>query len=129
MIDAGTRRLVRSRAGNACEYCQLLQEHSPLVSLQIEHIIPYKHHGGDEVANLALACIDCNLAKGPNIAGYDPVTGKLTALFHPREQKWEDHFKWTGLYLVGKTPIGRATVEVLRMNSEEQVQLRMVLRG
>jgi 5-methylcytosine-specific restriction endonuclease McrA len=80
MIDAATRRLVRNRAQDACEYCRLAQENSPLASLQIEHILPTKHGGTDDADNLALACIDCNLSKGSNIAGIDPATGVLTEL-------------------------------------------------
>ena len=61
MIDAATRRLVRDRAGDKCEYCGLLQVRSPLAALQIEHILPRKHGGGDDSENLALACIDWKL--------------------------------------------------------------------
>jgi hypothetical protein len=129
MIDAATRRLVRNRAGNACEYCGLHQVHSPLASLQIEHIVPRKHGGGNDNENLAMACVDCNLAKGTNIAGIDRVTGQTTELFHPRRRRWSDHFEWHGAHLVGKTAAGRTTIEVLRINSEEQVQLRTALRS
>jgi hypothetical protein len=55
MIDAATRRLVRNRAQDACEYCRLAQENSPLASLQIEHILPRKHGGGNDADYLALA--------------------------------------------------------------------------
>jgi len=127
VIQAETRRLVRIRALNACEYCGLLQTHSPLAALQIDHVLPLKHRGTDELENLALACIDCNLSKGSNIAGIDPATGATTELFHPRSQLWADHFEWKGVHLIGKTAVGRTSVEVLRMNSEEQVQLRLAL--
>jgi hypothetical protein len=114
MIRAATRKQVRTRAGNACEYCGLHQEHSPLASLQIEHVIPRKHGGDDDLGNLALACVDCNLSKGSNIAGLDPITGETTELFHPRRQPWGDHFRWQGVHLVGTTAIGRTTIGVLR---------------
>ena len=52
MIDAATRRLVRERAGNRCEYCGLHQDHSPLATLQIEHVNPRKHGGTDAVENV-----------------------------------------------------------------------------
>ncbi|HEY2827882.1 MAG TPA: HNH endonuclease [Pirellulales bacterium] len=129
MINAATRRQVRTRAGDACEYCALRQEHSPLASLHVEHIIPRKHGGGDSLDNLALACIDCNLAKGTNLTGIDPLSDQIVQLFHPRRQRWEDHFAWQGVLLTGKTAEGRATIEVLRINSEEQVQLRSAVRG
>jgi len=121
--------MVRARAGNACEYCGLRQEHSPLAALQIEHVLPRKHGGNDDGENLALACIDCNLAKGTNIAGIDPASGQTTELFNPRRQRWGDHFEWKGAFLVGKTAVGRTSIEVLRINSEEQIQLRVALRG
>jgi 5-methylcytosine-specific restriction endonuclease McrA len=128
-MDATLRKLVRQRAENRCEYCGLHQRQSPLAILHIEHIIPKKHGGTDDSANLALACIDCNLHKGSNIAGYDPETRLLTELFHPRRHRWSDHFRWQDALLVGITPIGRTTIEVLQMNSEERVQLRMISQG
>jgi 5-methylcytosine-specific restriction endonuclease McrA len=74
MIGPQIRALVRERAHNACEYCHLHQDDSPLVTLHLEHIIPRIHGGSDDINNLALACIDCNLHKGPNLAGIDPQT-------------------------------------------------------
>jgi hypothetical protein len=127
-MDAVTRNLVRERAGNRCEYCGLKQLDSPLAALHIEHVIPRKHGGTDDPGNLALACIDCNLRKGSNVAGYDPVTGELTELFHPRRHVWSEHFAWDGVLIVGRTAIGRTTAEVLRLNSEEQLELRMLAR-
>src|SRR5687768_14929437 len=123
-MDAALKRLIRERAGNRCEYCRLLAEQSPLAPLQIEHILPRKHHGGDEADNLALACIDCNLHKGSNIAGIDPLSGEMTELFNPRVHRWEDHFALNGAYVAGITAIGRTTIYVLAMNSDEQVLLR-----
>lgn len=120
-----TRNFVRVRAGNRCEYCQLHQEDSPLAALHVEHVIPRKHDGNDELENLALACIDCNLHKGPNLTGLDPDTGKLCRLFDPREQNWDEHFMWVGIEIVGITDAGRTTVKVLNMNSSDQLELRM----
>ena len=123
-MDTSTRALVRERAGNRCAYCQLHQDDSPLAVLHIEHIIPSIHGGSDDIDNLALACIDCNLHKGTNLTGIDPQTNELTELFHPRRQAWEDHFEWQGIYLAGKTATGRTTIRVLNINSEDQVALR-----
>src|SRR3954463_15990336 len=121
-MDAATRTLIRHRAGDRCEYCRLHQDQSPLASPQIEHIRPRKHHGTDDPDNLASACIDCNLHKGTNVAGYDPLTGTLTELFHPRRQVWSDHFVWRGLEIVGLTAVGRTTVDVLELNSAERLE-------
>ena len=126
-MDAQTKRLVRERAGNRCEYCGLHQDHSPLADLQIEHITPRKHLGSDDLDNLALACIDCNLCKSSNLAGLDPETGILTPLFHPRQHIWADHFARVGALIVGRTAIGRTTVQVLNMNGDDQVALRQLL--
>jgi 5-methylcytosine-specific restriction endonuclease McrA len=89
-MDRETQKQVRQRAENRCEYCRLHQDHSPLAALQIEHIIPRKHNGDDSRGNLALTCIDCNQAKGSNIAGIDPDTGRMSRLFHPRRDRWND---------------------------------------
>jgi hypothetical protein len=124
-MDSSTRELVRRRAGNRCEYCGLHQDESPLATLHIEHVIPRKHGGTDNPDNLALACIDCNLRKGPNLAGLDPMTGELTELFHPRRHVWSDHFAWDGAFISGKTAIGRATSVVLDLNSDDRLELRM----
>jgi len=124
-MNSATRTLVRERAGHRCEYCQIHQEDSPLAALHIEHIRPLKHGGGDDDSNLCLACIDCNLHKGPNLTGIDPQTQAVTLLLHPRQQHWDDHFRWDGLHIVGKTDIGRTTIRVLCMNSDEQLELRM----
>ena len=119
-----TKARVRERAGHRCEYCQVHQKDSPLAALHVEHIIPKIHGGTDDFNNLALACIDCNLHKGPNLTGIDPQTNRVTELYHPRQHRWEDHFERDGLYLVGKTVIGRTTIRVLNMNSEDQLTLR-----
>ncbi|MBE7537657.1 MAG: HNH endonuclease [Opitutaceae bacterium] len=112
------------RAGNRCEYCKLRQDDSPLAALHVEHVLPRFHGGSDDLDNLALACIDCNLHKGTNLTGIDPQTNQVTELFHPRGQRWEDHFAWRGIYVVGRTAVGRTTIRVLNMNSEDQLALR-----
>ncbi|HET6973426.1 MAG TPA: HNH endonuclease signature motif containing protein [Pyrinomonadaceae bacterium] len=127
MITAQVRRQIRKRAHNLCEYCHLHQDDSPLAALHVEHIIPKVHGGTDDIENLALACIDCNLHKGTNLTEIDPQTSELTELFHPRRQNWDEHFELHGVYLVGKTAIGRTTIRVLGMNSDDQIALRSSL--
>lgn len=119
-------RKVRERAAERCEYCGLPQFALPL-PFQIDHIIAAQHEGLTELSNLALACPHCNRFKGPNIAGVDPQTGQLMRLFHPRTDRWSDHFALSGYRIMGKTPIGRATVQVLAMNAEGPVLLRRFL--
>lgn len=118
---------VRDRAGNVCEYCRMPQMFYPTVPYPIDHIIAKQHGGISKLTNLALSCLHCNSHKGPNIAGLDPLTRKLTKLFDPRRHKWERHFRWEGAYLVGKTGIGRATIVVLAINDPDAVEVRAEL--
>ncbi len=129
MISAGTRRRVRERANRRCEYCRIRQADEPFITYQIEHVIPKQHGGGDDEVNLALACPQCNLHKGPNLAGIDPETEAVELLFNPRRQSWEEHFEARGPYIVGKTAAGRVTVRVLAMNEESRLDLRREATG
>src|SRR5262245_11178787 len=122
------RRLVEQRARFTCEYCQLEQRFS-LLRHQIDHVRASKHHGPNTMENTCLACAHCNAAKGPNVAGYDPLTGHLTPLFNPRVDGWSEHFRWDGAVLVGLTPAARATIDVLRINDFECVEQRAALIG
>jgi hypothetical protein len=128
-MDAALRSVVARRAGNACEYCRLPQVSSRYVRFHVDHVIARQHKGETDASNLALACGRCNRNKGPNIAGIDPETGQLVPLYHPRHQKWSDHFQWQGTMLVGRTPIGRATVELLAINDWQRVELRENLQA
>lgn len=126
-MNAATRELVRQRAGRRCEYCRLHEDDDPLFAFHVEHVIARQHGGSDALANLAFACHQDNLRKGPNLTGIDPRSRKLTRLFHPRKHSWHWHFGWNGPLLVGRTPIGRATVEVLGMNLAHRMALRQAL--
>lgn len=128
-MDNALRSLVRRRAGNICEYCRLPQAASRIVRFHVEHVIARQHGGQTELNNLALACSCCNFHKGPNIAGLDPENSQLVPLFHPRRDHWADHFAWEGTVVVGQTPIGRATVELLAMNDWERVEVRENLQA
>ncbi len=119
-------REVWERAHSRCEYCRVSQEHDAL-SFEIDHIVAIKHRGPTDAENLALACFACNHHKGPNIAGIDPDTGEVTRLYHPRRDRWDEHFAWQGPLLTGRTPVGRATVAVLEMNVAHRVALRQQL--
>jgi hypothetical protein len=125
-MDESLVRKVWRRARNACEYCHIPQALYP-IPFQIDHIIAQQHGGATTLANLALSCLYCNSHKGPNIAGLDPVSGKLTKLFNPRGQKWSRHFRWKGPSLIGRTPIGRVTIVVLGINDPYPMALRNVL--
>ncbi len=127
MIDASTRKRVRRRAGDACEYCGLSQDAAPFAVFHVEHIVPGQHGGTDDLSNLALACHHCNLHKGPNLTGIDPETRQIVPLFDPRKDSWYEHFEARGLLIVGLTPTGRTTVRVLAMNTLDRLDLRAEL--
>jgi hypothetical protein len=123
-MDAALRSLVRERAGHRCEYCRIHQDQDAFFTFPIDHIIARQHGGKNEADNLCLSCYRCNRHKGPNIASLDPETQELVRLFHPRRDDWAEHFEWRGALLVGRTPIGRATVMLLAVNHPDYVLLR-----
>lgn len=118
------RQLVRDRADCRCEYCHLPDFAAPASTFHAEHIIAKQHDGSDGLENRAWSCHRCNLHKGPNLSGIDPLTERVTRLFDPRRQSWKRHFEWFGTVLVGRTQIGRATVAVLNINDPQRVELR-----
>lgn len=123
-MAAATRRLVRERAGHRCEYCHIHEDHEPY-RFHVEHIIPKKHDGDDDPSNLAWSCQNCNLGKGSNLSGR--VRGQIVPLFNPRRQQWNRHFRWAEAVLVGKTKCGRATIQVLNINADDRVDVRVIL--
>jgi hypothetical protein len=121
------RQLVRVRAGQRCEYCHLSDSAAAAATFHVEHVLAKQHGGSDAPDNRCWSCHRCNLHKGPNLSGRDPVTGKVVRLFDPRRQLWKRHFEWQGAVLVGRTQIGRATIAVLNINDPQRLQLRQIL--
>ncbi len=120
------RQFVRERAGQRCEYCHLPDNAAP-AAFHVEHVIARQHSGSDAHDNRCWSCHRCNLKKGPNLSGLDPLTGKIAALFHPRRQRWQRHFQWVGAVLIGRTKTGRVTVAVLDINDAHRIELRQTL--
>ena len=120
------RDLVQVRAQKRCEYCHKPDVFSPHTP-HIDHIIPLKHNGTDNLENLAWACFQWNVCKGTDFASIDGQTGEVTRLFDPRTQNWNDHFVLDGAELIGKTAIGRVTIRILQMNHADQIETRFVL--
>jgi hypothetical protein len=121
------RDFVRERAGARCEYCKLPDFALSPSDFHVEHIVARKHRGSDDPENLAWACIFCNFYKGPNLASFDPDTGELTRLFHPRRDKWDDHFRMQQRNIVGSTAVGRTTIWLMEINSQIMLRLRSSL--
>ena len=51
----------------------------------------------------------------------------MSPLFNPRSEIWSQHFRYDGPLLVGLTPIGRATIDVLSMNDGFALAARQAL--
>jgi 5-methylcytosine-specific restriction endonuclease McrA len=92
-ISATLRRSVSERAQRFCEYCGIPAT-ATFIPHEPVHIVAILHGGTTTLENLTCACFECNGLKGPNLASRDPVTGAVTPLYHPREQRWPDHFRW-----------------------------------
>lgn len=124
-LPAGLKREVAARTAFQCAYCRS-QEAVAGVQFTVDHILPKSLGGTDELDNLFLACWDCNLFKRDRVAGLDSLTDTIVPVYHPNRQAWTDHFAWTedGIWIVGLTPTGRATVRLLRLNRSALIHAR-----
>jgi hypothetical protein len=125
-IPVALRRQVRERAGERCEYC-LIPESMTWAGHTIDHIIAEKHGGTTTADNLANACTLCNARKGSDVASVDERTGSIEPLFHPRRDRWADHFQLVGGRIEPLTSKGRTTTRLLRFNETLRVQERELL--
>ena len=105
MIDEATRTAVRLRSDDRCEFC-LLPQAASLLTFHVDHIVAKQHLDQvvDEPQFLCLACNRCNAYKGTNLSSIDPLGGQIVPLFHPREDRWQDHFLLRDGEIEGLTP-------------------------
>lgn len=124
-LNKQLRQRIREQAQDRCGYCLSHQKYV-LGKLEIDHIIPVAAGGASAEANLWLACRLCNGYKSAQVEAADPLFGKLVKLFNPRQQRWSEHFTWSGEgdQIVGLTPCGRATVIALQLNNVIAVMVR-----
>jgi hypothetical protein len=122
------KQAVAERASYCCEYCLSQLSYSP-DPFSVDHIIPRTSGGSNHLDNLAYACLGCNSRKFTSTTAIDPVTGQIVALYHPRQQQWNEHFTWNEdlSRIIALTPTGRATLERLQLNREGVVNLRQLL--
>jgi len=85
-IDATDRR--------SCCYC-LTSEAVSGIPLTYDHITPASRGGLTTLDNVCLAFRACNELKTNTIRAVDPLTQESVRLFHPRQQRWQDHFSRT----------------------------------
>jgi len=125
-IPETLRALVSNRAFGSCEYCLLNGEYS-IKRHEVDHIYAEKHGGETLEANLCLSCVDCNRYKGTDLASLDPLRGEPVFLFHPRRDKWSEHFQLDGARIEPVTPEARASVKLLHINDIDRVWERAAL--
>jgi hypothetical protein len=127
-ISAKLRKTVTERANRRCEYCLMLLDfsHAPF---DVKHIKPQSQGGKTEAKNLALSCHGCNLYKSDKLTVFDVVSEETVRLYNPRKDVWNEHFTWARKFtvIVGLTPIGRATIEALKLNRQGLINQREVL--
>lgn len=122
-VPAALRRQVWERATGLCEYC-LLHERDDWVGFQIEHILSKKHGGRTALPNLALACLDCNVAKGSDLGSMTRSAGILIPFYHPRRDKWTQHFQLHGHRIVPLTETGEVTCRIFGFNAQKRLLKR-----
>jgi HNH endonuclease len=123
-IPARLVRAVRERANNTCEYC-LLPQHSQEATFHVDHVVPRSKGGLTSLNNLALACVTCSLRKAARVLVRDRHSGEHVRLFHPREDDWNEHFRFMPNWRIeGRTAIARATISALGMNRLAIVAIR-----
>ena len=126
-ISASLRRLVTERANQQCEYC-LLPADVAFFAHEVDHVVAVKHGGHTDPTNLALACWRCNRHKGTDLGSFDPATGQFSFLFNPRAHAWAENFALRGAAMVGLTPEGRTTIQLLQLNTDERIGERQRLQ-
>ncbi|MDZ4287605.1 MAG: HNH endonuclease signature motif containing protein [Prosthecobacter sp.] len=125
-VTARLRRLVIERAGGICEYC-LIHQDDAYFTFQVDHIISRKQRGPTSAPNLALACLRCNVAKGTDAGALIGRPRRLIRLYHPRRDRWSDHFRLSGARIVPLSDVGEATAQLLELNSNDRLILRRAL--
>lgn len=117
-IPGNLRERIENNDRRRCCYC-LTSEANSGIPMTCDHILPLAKGGKTDFENVCLACRSCNEFKGKITEAIDPLTGETVPLFHPRKQKWSEHFAWSpdGTKVEGITAIGRATIISLRLNN------------
>ena len=124
-VSAELRRKIRAHFRDHCAYCHT-PEALTVVIFEFEHISPRSLGGATSFENLCLSCPTCNRYKSDRTFGAGDEQTRMTALFHPHRDAWNDHFSWSedATELVGLTPSGKATIDTLRMNRLQLIRVR-----
>ena len=119
-VSVALRKQAYERANGYCEYCQI-PEIATFTVHETERIIAEKHGGLTIEENLALACTICNKYKGSNLASIDPETDNIVGLYHPRKNRWSEHFQLQAAEFTHLTTKGLVTIRLLQLNRRERV--------
>ncbi|HLO86491.1 MAG TPA: HNH endonuclease signature motif containing protein [Nostocaceae cyanobacterium] len=124
-ISVELQNKIRKHFHDCCAYCRTA-EALTVTTFEFEHIIPLSAGGGTVFKNLCLACPSCNRYKATRQTAIDPDSQEEVKLFHPQQQLWTEHFTWNedATEIVGLTPIGKATISVLKMNRLQLTRVR-----
>ena len=125
-VSERLRRQVYDRAQGRCEYC-LIHEDDGTYAHEPDHVIAEKHGGLTILENLALACFLCNRFKGSDLSSIDPMTNQVALLYHPRKQNWRRHFRLNAGRIEPLTTSGRATENLLQLNTQNNIRERLRL--
>ena len=122
------RLIVYNRANGCCEYCKIPSDYSN-DTYTLEHTLDFSKGGSDDLRNIAYACGTCNANKRDYSTAFDSVTNSQVPIYNPREQNWGEHFVWSDDFcsIIVTTAIGRATVDLLKLNSKALRNLRKAL--
>lgn len=118
-----TREFITARVGGRCEYCQMHQSLQG-ATFHIEHVIPRVRGGGSGLTSLALACPSCNSHKADRVSSQPILSTVAVVFFNPRSDVWAAHFEWDDYTLIGKTEVGRVTIQSLDLNHERRIKIR-----
>ena len=116
-------RSVEARASGRCEYC-LMHQVLKGATFHVEHVVPRSRGGSSELDNLAWCCPGCNLHKSDRTEAPASGSDERVPLFNPRQDSWQMHFQWEGHHVMGRTPIGQATISLLDLNHPRRILIR-----
>jgi hypothetical protein len=115
------------RAYHRCEYCHAPESIFNVV-FEVEHVIPVSAGGASTADNLALACRSCNSFKGSRSKYIDLESSEEERFYHPRRDRWEEHFlvDSESSVILALSSIGRVTVIAFKMNGQAQITARQL---
>ena len=65
--------------------------------------------------------------KGTDVGAFISRPRRLVRFYHPRQDRWSEHFRLSGVRIVPLTDIGEATVQLLDLNGSDRLLLRRAL--